>query len=96
MTKKNSESLKDILEDLFKAYGWTEKMDGVRVINSWEKIAGPIVAKHTTNLHVNNGILYVNVDSAALCHELFMERTELANKINKELGKKVINEIIIK
>lgn len=92
----NSESLKDILEDLFKAYGWTEKMDGVRIINSWEKVVGPIIAKHTTNLYVNNNILYVNVDSASLSYELFMERSELVNKLNSEIGKKVIKEIVIK
>lgn len=95
MANKN-ESLKNILEDLFKAYGWTEKMDGVRIVNSWEKVVGSIIANHTTKLYVNRGVLFVSVDSAALSHELFMERSELVDKLNKEIGKKVITEIVIK
>jgi len=91
-----NESLKNILEDLFKAYGWTEKMDGVRIVNSWEKVVGSIIANHTTKLYVNRGVLFVSVDSAALSHELFMERSELVDKLNKEIGKKVITEIVIK
>lgn len=94
--RNNDKELKEVLENLFKAYGWTEKMDGVRIINSWEKVVGTIIAKHTTKLYVNRGVLFVNVDSAALSHELYMERTELVTKLNKEIGKKVISEIVIK
>ena len=59
MKDKNESSLKDVLDQLFDAYGWTEKMDGVRIINSWEKVVGGIFAKHTTNLYVKNKKLYV-------------------------------------
>lgn len=92
----NDRELKNILDDLFKAYGWTEKMDGVRVINNWEKVMGKIIAKHTLNLNVKKGTLYVEVDSSALCNELYMERSLIIDKINKALGKKVIKELIVK
>ncbi len=92
----NDKKLSEVLEQLFKAYGWTEKMDGVRVTNSWGKVAGSIIANHTTKLYVNRGVLFVTVDSSALAHELYMDRTELVKKLNKEIGKKVINEIVIK
>lgn len=92
----NDKQLNEVLEQLFKAYGWTEKMDGVKVVNAWEKVVGSIVANHTTNLYVNRGVLFVTVDSGALAHELYMERSEIASKINKEIGKKVIKELVIK
>ena len=91
----NDQSLKEVMEQLFKAYGWTEKMDGVKVTNSWEKVAGKIIANHTTDMYVKNNKLYVKLDSSVLRNELFMDRTALTQKINKELGKKVINEIIL-
>ncbi len=94
--KSNDKQLKEVMEELFKAYGWTDKMDGVRIINCWEKVVGPIVSKHTTNLYVNEKKLYVSVDSAALSHELYMERSDLVTKLNKEAGKRIIVDLIIK
>ncbi len=91
----NDHTLKEVLEDLFKAYGWTEKMDGVKVTNMWEKVAGKIIANHTTDMYVKNNKLYVKLDSSVLRNELFMDRSAMTKKINKELGKKVINEIIL-
>lgn len=92
--KENESSLKDVLQRLFHAYGWTEKMDGVRIINSWEKVVGGIFARHTTNLYVKNRKLYVNLDSSVLRNELYMERTEITKKLNMEIGRKVIDEIV--
>ncbi len=94
MKDKNESSLKDVLQQLFDAYGWTEKMDGVRIINSWEKVVGSIFAKHTTNLNVKNKKLYVKLDSSVLRSDLYMERSQLVKKLNDEIGKKVIDEII--
>lgn len=94
--RNNDKKLNEVLEQLFKSYGWTEKMDGVRVTNSWEKVAGKIIANHTTKLYVNRGVLFVTVDTPALSHELYMERTELVKKLNNEIGKKVLKEIVIK
>lgn len=93
--RENDHILKEVMEDLFRAYGWTDKMDGVKVINSWEKVAGKIVANHTSDLYVKNNKLYVKLDSSVLRNELFMDRSLITKKINKELGKKIINEIIL-
>lgn len=94
MKDKNESSLKDVLEQLFDAYGWTEKMDGVRITNSWENVVGGIFARHTTNLYVKNKKLYVILDSSVLRNELYMERSKLVKKLNDEIGKKVIDEIV--
>jgi len=94
MNTNNDKKLKDVLHQLFDAYGWTEKMDGVHIVNSWEAIVGGIFAKHTTNLYVKNRKLYVVLDSSVLRNELYMERSNLVKKINNEVGKEVIDEII--
>jgi len=92
--QKYDSNLGDVLQKLFDAYGWTEKMDGVRITNSWEKVVGSIFAKHTTNMYVKNKKLFVFLDSSVLRNELYMERTEIIKKLNSEIGKKVITEII--
>jgi predicted nucleic acid-binding Zn ribbon protein len=92
----NDRQLKDIMEELFRAFGWTEKMDGVKIVNCWDKVVGGIIAKHTTKIFVNSKKLYVSVDSAALSHELYMQRSELVKKLNKAAGKEIIKDLIIK
>ncbi len=94
--QKYDNSLEDVMQKLFDAYGWTEKMDGVRITNSWGKVVGSIFAKHTTNMYVKDKKLYVSLDSSVLRNELYMERTEIVKKLNSEIGKKVITEIIFR
>ena len=94
MTSNNENSLKDVLQMLFDSYGWTEKMDGIRVVNLWEKVVGGIIAKHTTNKYVKDGIFYVAVDSSVLRNELYMKRSSIVKELNDEMGKKVIKETI--
>ncbi len=96
MKSNNENKLNDVLQKLFDAYGWTEKMDGIRIINMWETVVGGIISKHTTNLYVKNKILYVIVDSSVLRNELYMKRSSIVKELNKEVGKKVINEIVFK
>ncbi len=96
VSSNNDKTIKDVLEQLFKAFGWTEKMDGVRIINAWDKVVGSIIAKHTLNLFVKNKVLHVDVDSSALKNEIFMERSSIIKKLNNEIGKEVITDIILK
>ena len=67
-----------------------------RVIDSWEKVVGGIFAKHTTHLSIKNGILYVKLDSSVLRSELAMARSKLVEMLNKEVGEKVIEDIIFR
>ncbi len=91
---KYDNKLGDVLQQLFDAYGWTEKMDGVRITNSWESIVGGIFAKHTTNMYVKNKKLFVFLDSSILRNELYMERSKIVKKLNSAIGKNVITEIV--
>ena len=96
MKKNDENSLKKVINRLIKAYGWEEKMDSVDLMNSWDKIVGGIIAKHTTNLYVKDKTLYVSLDSSVLRSELHMARTRLIDMINKEVGKKIIEDIVLR
>ena len=89
-------SLKEVIEELLKVYHLDEKLDGVNLVNSWEKVVGKMISNHTESLKVVNRVLYVKVDSSALRHELHMERSKIAKKLNKKVGKNVIDEIVFR
>jgi len=94
--RKNEYSLKEVLDQLVKAYGLEGKLLETRIINSWEKVVGRILARHTTHLSIKNRILYVSLDSSVLRNELSMARSKLVDSLNKEVGQKVIEDIILR
>jgi len=97
MIKRDNEyTLKEVLQQLLKAYRMEDKLQEADVINAWEKVVGSIFAKHTQKLSIKNRILYVSLDSAPLRSELAMARTKLTEMLNKEAGKKVIDDIVFR
>lgn len=94
--RKNEYSLKEVLDELIKTYRLEGKLLETRVINSWEKVVGGIFAKHTTHLSIKGGILYVKLDSSVLRSELAMARSRIVDMLNKEVGEKVIEDIVFR
>jgi hypothetical protein len=72
----------------------SEKLAETRLIDSWEKVLGPLVMRYTGSIYVKNQCLYVKLNSAVVKNELMMCREKLIQNLNKEAGRKVINNII--
>lgn len=67
-----------------------------RVDEVWARLVGPVVAARTTQLKVERGVMYAHIDSAVMRNEVFMRREELKDAINKELGVRLVNVLIVK
>ncbi len=96
MTKDHDHTLKDVIQQLLKAYGWSNHLDGVELMNSWEKVVGGIIANHTQDLKVRKRILYVKLDSSVIRNELMMARSKIVTSLNKEVGKSVIDDLVLR
>lgn len=62
----------------------------------WPQLVGNRIAYYTREVKVENGILTIYLISAALKHELFMKRDIIRDHVNKEIGMRVINVVLIK
>jgi len=89
-------TLKDVFKDLVKSYKWEDKLDEVKLIKSWEKIVGKMIADHTTKMTVKNRVLYINLDSSVIRNELMMARSKIVEAINNEMGSKVIETLVLR
>ncbi|MBN2615215.1 MAG: DUF721 domain-containing protein [Bacteroidales bacterium] len=94
--RENEYTLQEVLQELLKAYRIEDKLLEAQLISSWEKVVGGIFAKHTQRLQIKNRILFVSLDSAALRSELAMARSKLVEMLNKEVGNKVIDDIVFR
>ena len=64
-----------------------------RLIESWDEVAGEIIAKYTTEKYIRNQDLCVHIENPALRSEISMMKTELIRKLNNAAGGRVIREI---
>ena len=93
LKKSNDQTLKEVISDLLNAYKLKGKMNEVRLIDSWEKVLGKMIANHTKKLSIKDKKLVVKLDSSVLRHELSFEKEKIIMLLNDEVGERVIEEI---
>jgi len=55
-----------------------------------------MIAKHTTSLHIDKRVLYVEVDSSIVRSELNLIKTAIITRLNAYLKKPMIDKIVLK
>ena len=96
MRRSNTSSIKDIIKESINKDKLNDGLDKVKVLKLWQETAGKYAANATTNIYISDSRLYVSVNSSIIRNELLLIKSELRNRINIELGKTFINEIIIR
>ena len=94
MKTSNDKPLGEVIREMIDTYRLEGKLNEIKVIHSWEKVVGIMIARHTKDLHIRNGKLFVKIDSPALKNELTYSTSVIIERLNKEAGGKVIEEII--
>jgi predicted nucleic acid-binding Zn ribbon protein len=92
----NDQSLGSAIKEFLHAYHLEEKYNETRLVHSWEKVVGKMVAMHTKDLHIRNKILFIRTDSAALRNELSYARESIVKSLNDEANALVIEDIVFK
>jgi len=90
----NEQTIGDAIREFLHTYDLEDKLNEARVIHSWEKVAGKLVARHTLQLHIRNRVLFVKIDSPALRCELNYSRGKIVELLNREVNGKVIEDIV--
>ena len=88
--------LKKTINQLLRAYGYQNQLDEIELIKLYEDSVGKVFANHTKKIAFKDKTLYVMLDSASLKQELSYIKEALVEKLNKELGRVVVEKIIIK
>ena len=71
-------------------------VQAMQIEDVWEKIMGKTVAKYTDKLQIVGNTLFVSTVVAPLKNELLYQKEKIIELVNKELGEKVIKEVVIK
>ena len=93
---KEDEKLSNILKEFVGQTRIRKGMDEFLIKKAWEETMSLSIQKYTQNLYFSKGILYIQINSAALRHELFAERDKLKKLLNEKTGNEIITQIVIK
>ncbi len=88
--------LKKTIDKLLRAYGYQDQLDELEIIKIYEGLVGKMFANHTQKIGFKNKILYVKLDSASLKQELSYVKEGLVEKINRTMGRGVVDKIVVK
>ena len=86
----------DLLEEFFKRPYVAAKVAEGKLPDTWREIVGDRAAEVTTELKIENHILYARIQSSVLRSELFYQREALKEEINRRSGVRLVNAVIIR
>ena len=95
MCRRNVQTLDEVLMKMLRAQGLETPLLQKRLIDAWDTVAGPTVARYTTQKYIKNQTLYVRIANPALRQDLSMMRSQLLQRLNSHVGSMVIADIRI-
>lgn len=93
MFRRDVMTISDVLQNYLRQNGLETPLQQRRLIESWEKVAGKVVARYTENIFIKNQTLFVKILNPALRANLTMMRQRLVKNLNVEAGGSVIADI---
>jgi len=86
----------DLLEEFFARPYVAAKVAEGRLPDTWREVVGDAVANLTTDLRLENRILYVRLQSSVVRQELFYQSEALRDRINEVSKVRLVNAVIVK
>ena len=96
MKKTNLNKLSDVIKGVMSNPKIRRKMEELDILEVWEDLLGNNLNKYVKETKIYNKVLYVKFHSSTLRNELKFQKKEMIEKINEQLGKSLIKDIIFK
>ncbi len=93
MDKNNTSSFSNALKQFLKSENLEKTWDEKKLVHSWQKIMGKTVASRTTKIRIDQGKMYVYLDSAPLKQELTNNKQTVLERLEEEIGYKLVSDV---
>lgn len=84
-----------LLGEVVRRRGWTRHLEGARIHEHWDEIAGADIARHATPVRLAGGVLLVEASSGAWATQLHYLTGELTARANAVLGPGTVTQVKI-
>jgi hypothetical protein len=89
-------SIGDVLKDFVSSNKLEQGLDKVNVREVWNREMGPAIEKYTTGIKLQNDTLFVQLSSSVLREELSYGKEKIIRMLNEELGKDLIQKLVLR
>lgn len=93
--REETQHIGEAIQQLLKEYHIKAKFDEANLIASWERLVGKPVAKRTRKVFVRNKVVFVELDSPSMKHDLNLHKTHILEVFRKEFGEEAVGDIVI-
>ena len=96
MERNDAKPLKAAIQQFIRAYRMQNRLDEVDVVQAWSACFGAYVERQTRSIRLQEGgKLWVKLDSGPLKEELQMSKGKVVQRLNEELGRILVRELVI-
>lgn len=96
MKRTNTQHIGEVLREFFSRPYIAAKVAEGRLPDVWREALGERVASVTTELCLENHVLYARLSSSVIRQEIFYRREDIAAELNRRLGLRLVNVLIVK
>lgn len=89
-------SIGDALKEFLNKSKLKSGVQAMQVKDAWQKIMGKTIANYTDKIEIINSTLFISTNIAPLKNELIYQKAKIIERVNEELGEKVIKEVVVK
>lgn len=94
--KSNMQSISEVLEEILKNQKLNKGLFEHRIKGLWSQVLGPSVARVTRQIYVDNGVLYVYLNSSVIRGELLMLKDKIIKRLNDAVGEEVLRDVVFR
>ncbi|MFM7217861.1 MAG: DUF721 domain-containing protein [Bacteroidota bacterium] len=96
MRKSTDQPFSSAFKDWLRDAGMDKKFDATALVNAWPALMGPMIARHTREISLRDGVLFVSLDSAPLRQELVQSRERILHMLNEHAGSELVKEVVFR
>ena len=89
-------SIQEAMQQFLKKSKLKSGIQAAQIESIWEKLMGTTIAKYTNSIKIVGHTLFITSEVAPLKNELLYQKANIIQRINDELGEKLIQEVVIR
>lgn len=83
------------IQQLLNSYHLKSKFDETNLVGSWERLVGKSIARRTKKVFIRNKVLFIELTSPAMKHDLTLHKAHILDIFRKEFGEDIVREIVL-
>jgi predicted nucleic acid-binding Zn ribbon protein len=88
-------SLGYALEQFIRKSRMRNDLRSIQVGDVWEKVVGKAISSYTERVQLVNQTLFITTRVAPLKTELLYQKQRIIDRVNEEMGEKLVSDVVI-